>query len=91
MRQMLESGLYLTYRGAEGMTEFTKSLPIMPGFYLVKGPNFELAAELRRFDDGYLRWFTTEGTDVGHDQFRSDAEYKRVRFDDSPPTEELTT
>ncbi|MDB4309220.1 hypothetical protein N9913_02815 [Porticoccaceae bacterium] len=70
------------------MTGLTKGLPRMPGFYLVKGPNFELAAELRRFDDGHLRWFTTEGTDVGHDQFRSDAEYKRVRFDDTPPTEE---
>ena len=76
------------------MTEFTKSLPIMPGFYMVKlvrGPNFGLAAELRRFDDGHLRWSTTEGTDVGHDQVRSDAEYKRVRFDDTPPPEEPTS
>ena len=73
------------------MTELTKNLPGMPGFYLVKGPNFELAAELRRFDDGHLRWFTTEGTDVGHDQFRSGTEYKRVKFDDTPPTEEPTS
>jgi hypothetical protein len=72
------------------VSEFTKNLPRMPGFYLVKGSNFELAAELRRFDGDHLRWFTTKGTDVGHDQFRSDTEYKRVRFDATPATEDKT-
>ena len=64
---------------------WTKELPTMPGFYLVCGDSYQLAAELIKYDYG-LTWATTEDgyrVQVGHDKFAHNPRYKHLSFEGS--------